>query len=180
MIKKENIGYIEAAMSYPEVVKVVEAIADQIWHKIPDVTSFEHTAYVSCGKELRKNGGSNPRRVAMHYANRAAKRHISKTKYSPPKTFADIGYEDDDGNDVDFEPVDVLANVESEVIARKTTTLLAQGDRRKGLILSEWTNGNNADLDISYVLANVLGGNSESHRKYIQRFRISCQKALSA
>ena len=56
MIKKQNIGFIEVAMAYREVIEEVQRVSDQIWHKVPDVTSFEHTAYVACGKELSRPG----------------------------------------------------------------------------------------------------------------------------
>lgn len=110
--------------------------------------------------------------------------HISSSrkrfKSEDSVVFSGITLNNEDGEEKEFDPVDVLANVESEVTKEMTVDLLAQADRRKRLILSEWANGNTVDTDISNVLANVLGGKASGHRIYIQRFRTDCKKTLLA
>lgn len=113
-------------------------------------------------------------RVRRHVAGyRADYSQSSETLFSAMSTA-----KDDEGKEAEYEPVDVLANVESEVVAKRTIDLLAQADRRKLVILNEWANGNTIDSDISLALAREIGGNPESHRKAIQRFRIECRNAL--
>lgn len=106
--------------------------------------------------------------------------YLSSEKFRNDQSslFSEIVTKDDEGKEAEYEPVDVLANVESEVVAKRTIDLLAQADRRKLVILNEWANGNTIDSDISLALAREIGGNPESHRKAIHRFRIECRRAL--
>lgn len=73
---------------------------------------------------------------------------------------------------------DTKHNVENDLLFKEKIALLAQGDVIKTCILNEWTKGAE-DTSISLMLTHKFGGNSESHRKYIQRFRIKCRKRLS-
>lgn len=181
MIKKENLIFIEEAMRHTEVIEVVERAASQIWHKVPDVTSFEHTCYVEIGKGILRNEVKSIEGLANYITNRSAARHVNKTKYEPPITFSEMESEDrEDVEEIEFEPEDVLANVEGEVIKRETADLLAQGDCRKEKIIEFWAIGNTNSAHISRTLARSFGGNEETHRKYIQRFRRSCREQLSA
>ena len=179
MIKKENLIFIEEAMRHTEVIEVVERAASQIWHKIPDVTSFEHTCYVEIGKGILRNEVKSIEGLANYITNRSAARHVNKTKYEPPITFSEMESEvREDVEEIEFEPEDVLANVEGEVIKRETADLLAQGDCKKEKILGFWSIGNTNNAYISRSLARSFGGNEETHRKYIQRFRKSCAEQL--
>lgn len=61
-------------------------------------------------------------------------------------------------------------DVESEVLLKEKVALLAQGDSRKKVILTEWSKGAN-DKAISELLAQLYGGTAESNRVYISRFK---------
>lgn len=88
--------------------------------------------------------------------------------------FSDMALDDEEGNKEEFEPEDVLANIEGmlelEEKQKEMVTLLAQNDHRRKLILTAWTKGFTNNLELSGILADTLGGKSESHRKFIQRF----------
>lgn len=84
-----------------------------------------------------------------------------------------------DGSTTEFEPIDVLADVEGEVITKEMTALLAQDDQRKLVILGSWKVGNDNNTEISRLLAQSVGGKIESHRKFIQRFRNECREKLA-
>lgn len=67
--------------------------------------------------------------------------------------------------------------VEDEILLKEKIALLAQGDLRKETILTEWTK-DTEDSSISKLLAQLFGGKSESHRKFIQRFKSECAKRI--
>jgi hypothetical protein len=94
--------------------------------------------------------------------------------------FADISYEDDSGELIEYDPADSLAIVDTELLTKETVALLAKNDGRRNMILNAWANGNTNDTEISDTLASVLGGQSRSHCKFIQRFRTECRSALTA
>ena len=84
---------------------------------------------------------------------------------------------------VPYEIADTSINIENDVLDKldiqEKITLLAQGDLRKELILNAWTDGVTNDLELSRMLAHSTGGSVETHRKYIQRFRMKCQTKLA-
>lgn len=176
MINPKNLIFIESAMEVDVIVSLVEQASRSIWHRIPDVTSFEHTCYVNIGMELAKGNVKTIEAMARYYISRAIARHIKKTKYVRLKSVEEIASETDSHEDaMGYEPRDVLANVESGLEIKEAITLLAKGDRKRRLILTEWANGSTNDSELSDTLASVLGGQARSHRKFIQRFRIECQ-----
>jgi hypothetical protein len=176
MIKHQNLIFIESAMKSKAVVELVESASRSIWHRIPDVTSFEHTCYVNIGKQLAKGDIKSVTAMARYYINRAVARHIKRSKFERFKSVEELSTKTDDEVDLKvFEPVDVLANVESVLEIKETITLLAKGDRKREMILTAWSNGSTNDSELSDTLASVFGGQARSHRIFIQRFRIECQ-----
>src|SRR5699024_9902906 len=103
-----------------------------------------------------------------------------RTEQSIPFSVIASCDEEDEDKQLGFDEVDVLANVESDVIAKEMTALLAQDDHRKKVILGNWILGNDNNSDISRLLAQTFGGNEEAHRKFIQRFRKDCRESLTA
>lgn len=146
---------------------------------VSNTAALEERVINSIGSYLSKDQNNVKKR---RFLMREVRKIIlyDRTRYRKEATviFSDIVTRDDEGEEQEYEPVDVLANVESEVMKEATVDLLAQADRRKRLILIQWANGNTMDSDISLALAREIGGNSESHRKAIQRFRIECKRAL--
>ena len=107
---------------------------------------------------------------------------VAKKKYGTQKVvfLADLSHDDEEGHAIEYEPVDVLANVEYGLEIKETITLLAKDDRRRKMILNAWANGNTNDTELSETLAGFLGGQSRGHCKFIQRFRIECRSVLTA
>ena len=183
-MKKENLIFIEKAISIPEVVKLVNQASERIWHKIPDVTSFEHSCYRDIGIAIMTKKGIKSvvgistrivaRKAAWHVKNRGRPEVVESLEY--------LAGHDDEGNEEPFEVQDVLADVENKLIRRETllenAALLAKGDVRKNTIIQAWVEGYHNAKELSGVLANTFGGKSESHRKTIQRFEIECRKQL--
>lgn len=101
----------------------------------------------------------------------------AKKRRQPEVLLSALESTSDDEQGYQFE--DVLANVENQVTFQEKVTLLAQGDEKKELILLQWSGGVN-DSTIATLLAQRFGGKSESHRKYIGRFKSSCQSKLTA
>lgn len=77
-----------------------------------------------------------------------------------------------------LEPIDVLANIESNFETKEIAALLAQGDQRKIVILNAWIDGLNDDSKLARLLAQQFGGKTESHRQAIKRFRSECKTTL--
>ena len=181
MIKSENFKYMALAVEIREVVRLVESASSAIAHKVKDVTSFEHTCYVSIGKEMARRKVTSIKAMAIHYIKRAEARHVKRSMFRHGDYLEDLGMTDSDGQLIMYEPRDDLAIVDTATLEiKETINLLAKADRRKQVILSEWANGNTNDSDISNTLARILGGQARSHCRYIQRFRIECRAALSA
>lgn len=88
---------------------------------------------------------------------------------------------DKEGNTATYEEslLDVLANVESSVVAKEMIALLAEGDPKREAILIAWCDGCFNDSKISELLAQLFGGNIDTHRKAIQRFRKHCKAVLA-
>ncbi|MMZ61827.1 hypothetical protein D1872_239970 [compost metagenome] len=80
----------------------------------------------------------------------------------------------------DIEIKDDLAIVDANnCYATEKIAFLAEGDSRKLAILKAWTYQALNDSDTAILLAQNYGGNTESHRRYVTRFKSRCQKALA-
>lgn len=182
-MKFDNLIFVEEAMRFPEVVKLVRNASERIWYKVNDVTSFEHTCYRNIGIALVNENVRSVGGIATRIIARAEKWHIKNRGAEPLESIQSLAGLDEEGCEQPFEIKDVLANVESTVIDSQSVNekiaFLAEGDSRKEFVLRHWTNGGYNDKELSNVLANVFGGKSSSHRRFIQRFRIECQKRLA-
>lgn len=168
------------------VVRLVERASELIWHRLPDVTSFEHTCYINIGKELLRKEVTSVAAMANHYINRAAARHLKKSKYEPTKALSDLVIADEhEGTNSEYEVEDVLVDVEGDMINRehqkKVIDLLVQDDHLKRMILNAWTNGFTNASELSGILVDTFGEKSrEGYRKSIQRFKNECLAGLPA
>ncbi|WP_213528742.1 hypothetical protein [Paenibacillus cisolokensis] len=79
----------------------------------------------------------------------------------------------------EIEIIDDLAVVDDEMITKERITALAGGDPRRLAILNAWTYDGFNDSQTASLLAQRYGGNTESHRKYVARFRTACRAALA-
>ena len=84
------------------------------------------------------------------------------------------------GEPIEYEPKDVLADVEGAAInnslAKKIIGLAS--DDRERFTLNAWQNGYN-DLEIAKELALLYGGKIEGHRSFIKRFKADCRLAVA-
>lgn len=97
-------------------------------------------------------------------------------------TFSRLSVLNDLGELVEFDPLDVLADVEKTVVSavyiKEEIARLAAGDF-EAFTLNAWANGFN-DSEISRTLAGRNGGKPESYRKAIQRFKARCQRQVAS
>lgn len=183
-MKKENLILVAQAMNYPEVINLVSEASDRIWHKITDVTTFEHTCYRNIGEAIRNNPVKSIGGLATYIIRRAEAWHVKHRGRAPVESIESLAGFDDEGSLVVYEIEDVLANVERKVIGnirhKEIATFLAEGDDLKTEILNAWTNGYTNDSELSRVLANSFDRNSSGIRREIQRFKDVCKKRLAA
>src|SRR5690554_266790 len=162
------------------ILNAVYETSDRIRGKVTDQTLFEERAIKRVGEYLLQNKENRRnKRYIIRIINEVAKSVVERNKNEQYTLLTELIYTNEDGEEVEFEPVDVLADVESEVLKKETIDLLAKGDRRKLKVLESWAVGNKNDKQISRTLASTFGGNPESHRKYIQRFRKDCHNILA-
>ncbi|MCY7954734.1 hypothetical protein MOB72_08200 [Bacillus licheniformis] len=149
----------------------------KIAHKVVDVTSFEQECYHYIGAALDryKDNGREKKALIQRIIREVRNRFLDRRKVKESISIESM-YE----NDSVWEPEDVLANVEGEVLLKEKIALLAQDDPRKRTILEAWIRGCTNDSDISTLLAQRFGGNAKCHRIFIQRFRSRCQSQLTA
>lgn len=125
----------------------------------------------------------NNRNVLRKWTDKYVK-NLSTMKFKNEQSefFSELSATNEEGEEEQYEPADVLANVERSVIdtfeTKRTIDLLAQADRRKELVLTAWAEGIADATYISDTLARALGGNATSHRVFIQRFKTNCKRAL--
>jgi len=165
---------------------VIQWHSEQIWHKIENQTEFECRCLLKIKKALanfdRRKGSF--RSLVTNIIMREKYDFLARRKRKISDVLSlDEHLTDHEGNKRYLEVVDVLADVESTVIDSQSVNekiaFLAEGDPRKEFVLRHWTNGGYNDKELSNVLANVFGGKSSSHRRFIQRFRIKCQRRLA-
>lgn len=164
---------------YDWLLEWVYSESDKLRNSLSDQTLFETRCISRLGEYLNKDSSNiKNKRYLKKIIKEVAKSSLELFKKENYQIFSELITEDPEGKTVEFEPIDVLADVESEVIKKETAALLAQGDCRKKKIVELWIIGNTNNAYISRTLARSFGGNEESHRKYIQRFKQSCREFL--
>ena len=162
------------------IIRKVYEVSDGLRSLVADQTKFEERCinkvaeYLSGDKER-----INHRRYIERLIYREASSYKDRGKKEDAELFTTLATFGDDGELIEFDPEDVLADVEGEVLTKETVALLAQDDRRKELIVGSWKLGIDNNSEISRLLAQSIGGNPESHRKFIQRFRADCREMLA-
>lgn len=173
---------IELVYKTKWIIERIYYESDRLLNKITDTTIFEDRVIKDVGQYLLRNIDNKNNRRHIEYL---IKRKVWEAENSYKKegyiNFSNLNYDDsEDDDEVEFEPTDVLADVESEVIKKETIELLAENDRRRKEILESWSLGNTNDSQVSRSLARSLGGNEKVHRIFIQRFRKACREQLLA
>src|SRR5690625_1716845 len=161
------------------VIERIYVVSDRIRDKVTDQTLFEERCINRIGEYLVKsNDNINNKKYIERMINEVAKSVVDRNKNEMAEYFSSLKKEDEEGEELEYEPTDFLADVESEVIEKDMVALLAEDDHRKLKVLEGWRIGNTNDKQISRTLAGTFGGKSDSHRKFIQRFRKSCREKL--
>ncbi len=176
-LNKEKFNRLQMAADYG-AIPYVQRESQRIAHLVPDQTSFEQRCLNSIGYWLERYEGNGRSKKAL--IQRIIVRERNKyLKASRKEAALSIEGMRDDGN-VSWEPHDSLATIDDGLMAKEKIALLAQNDLRKKVILECWTDGFTNTTEISALLAQRFGGNSETHRKFIRRFQLHCQRELTA
>lgn len=166
---------------------IIQRMSDEIWYLLRDETAFEQACYrkiLNATTKFDPKAGRSFRNYVLHKLNGVRNKYLTTTKYLAKAKRYDqnvVSIEAlasrDDGTP--HEVVDGLAVIDDGIIVNEKIALLAEDDSRKLAILNAWSNGEYNDSETASFLAKRYGGNSESHRKFINRFRVTCQKALA-
>lgn len=162
------------------IIERIYEVSDELRSRVTDQTLFEERCINRVGGYLDINSSNvRNRRYIERMIREVASSILGRNKNEAAELFTDLGTKDEESDEeIEYEPIDVLANVESEVIKKETITLLAQDDRRRTSVLEAWALGNTNDSQISRTLARTFGGNFDSQRKFVQRFQKECREQL--
>lgn len=155
-------------------------VSDKIRSKVTYQIDFESRCIKRVAEYLALSDSNiKNRQYIEKMINEVASSVIKRNKNEHYSCFNELSYQDEDNSEIEFDPEDVLADVEAELINKETINLLAEGDRQKKVILEAWSLGNTNNSLISRTLADVLGGKPESYRKSINRFKKSCADRIT-
>lgn len=164
-------------------IPIVERMGREVWHLLRDESSFTNECYrklLKVAARFDPNGGRSFRNYAIHKLKGIRSTHIKRRSIQRDllTSIEALAGGDADGKKK-YQFRDELALVDDGLITQEKIALLAEDDSRRLAILSAWTNGDYNDSHTASVLADRHGGNAESHRKYINRFRTTCRRALA-
>lgn len=164
------------------IVQYVQRKIDDVSHLITNTEKLEDNIYEELKSYFRSREKRSIKRI-KHIIDREINQ--AKKRYGKQKTivFSDLAVANDNGeSELDFEPVDALAGVEDTAINKfslmEKVTALASSDREL-FVLKAWSNGF-SDSEISLALASRFGGNPNSLRVFVNRFKVRCRTQLSA
>ncbi|KMK75416.1 hypothetical protein [Alkalihalobacillus pseudalcaliphilus] len=164
---------------YKQFIPLINHEGNRIFSRVRDSTSFEFECYKkieSWVRDFDENVHNDFRALIIRCIRRIKSKHLKNELKVVPISLDSLAGVDDEGNQLHYERylVDDNINLAEDIIdsydLTEKVTVLANGDSRKMLILKAWINGYN-DSEIAKLLAKVCGGNSESHRKFITRFK---------
>jgi len=160
----------------------VYKMSEQNWYKMSNETSFEHDCLKRLDAAIEKydiTKGNFRTQVLWRFRQAL---YLAVTRLKEKRRGYEVSSLDFGESDEQYETYEVedeLALIDDGILVNEKIALLAEGDSRKLAILNSWKNGCFNDSSTSVSLAKHFGGNSESHRKFINRFRTTCQKALA-
>lgn len=162
----------------PWLINRIYEESDKLLGKIINTSAFEDRCISGIGEYLSLSSSNKRNKIyLLRLIGRYVKEAEEKFGKEESTLFSSESTVTEDG-EIEFDPLDVLANVEEEVITKETAGLLAQDDCRDKAILNYWLIGNTNIAYISRSLARTFGGNDRSHRVYVHRFRESCRNQL--
>jgi len=162
----------------PWLIERIYRESDKLLRSITEPSRFEERCIQDIGEYLLKNGNNIAnKRYLIRMVKRKAEEARRMFKQEESDYYQGIIAVNDDGDEIEYEPIDELGSVESEAMVNEMTALLGKDGRCKA-ILKAWTIGNTNDRQVSGALGRAFGGNPESHRKFIQRFRNESREQL--
>ncbi|MHA7962827.1 hypothetical protein ACX93W_01695 [Paenibacillus sp. CAU 1782] len=174
--------------SYHEVLEhflpQIYRMSEYIWHSVSNETHFEQSCLVGIKDAIARfdpTRGNFSAQVNWRFRQalwRSTER-LKKRRRGYQIDSLDEQVKSEEEKTSKYEVIDDLAIVDDNYLVMERIALLAEGDPRKLAILTAWTNGETNDSETASFLAKRYGGNSESHRKFILRFRTNCQKTLT-
>lgn len=166
------------------VMKYIRENVDAISHIITNVDKLEGSIYKQLTSYYENNTKRSIKRI-RYLVDREIGRAPKRYRIQRAIAFSDLGTKDDFGESREFEPKDVLADVEDAAMRsiesssiRKKIVGLASNDF-ENFTLNAWASGLN-DTEISRTLASQFGGKFESHRTFVKRFKAKCKRKLAA
>lgn len=177
MVNKQSECY-----KHPDIIREVFNSTNRVASLISNTARLENDILNDIGIYLLKDPDNYRKR---RYIRRIIHSKISvakrRNRREHAEHLADLTSSNEEGQAVEYEPEDVLANVNSRNLEfEETITLLAKDDRRREIILNAWADGYTDDTEISHILADVLTGKSTGHLSFIKRFRKECRAGLTA
>ncbi len=168
-----------------KVFKLIAKESEKVWYKLKNSVELECRCLKQIDRILSNHfDPAKDKFSSLLFYNMSKERSffLEKRGRQTPVYIEALASVDDSGEAKPFELEDNESNFELAFEERdglnEKIALLAQDDKRKLLILTEWSNGT-SDTKISELLAQSLGGKTEAHRKFIQRFRKQCQGRLA-
>lgn len=170
-----------------EFLPTLTKVSEKIWYKLKNNTNFECRCLIKLRRALMNFDAAKGKAesLILNVITKERSDFINgkRGRFREVISIESLSQDDEKGNIIPYEVEDESFSIEDDIVEKisiqEKITLLAQGDIRKKLILDAWTNGVTNDLELSRMLAHSTGGNVESHRKYIQRFRKTCQMNLA-
>lgn len=155
-------------------------------HKVVD----EVSGYIENTEKLEENIFSQLVKYFEHEVHRSWKRikylidrEVKKARERfgmNLKLFSELSTKNEEGSELTFDPEDELALISRKVEAKediKKVISLATDDRKK-IALNGLMDGDTV-TKVSETLQRLYGGNSETHRKFITRFKKDCRNAVN-
>lgn len=158
---------------------LIERASKEIEGKVADVTKFDCRLIIKA-KKIVEETFDEKKGDFISVFKTAVSREKEDFVNRRSKYLDEVSMEflaEPQGDELGYQFEDRRASVEDDIAYKEKVTLLAQGDERKEIILDQWTKGA-TDKSISEMLAHRFGGNEETHRRFITRFRPKCQNIL--
>lgn len=164
--------------------KAIHLLSDANRNRLGSQSDFEEECYKIIDDTIDRFDPTlgNLRQLVINFikrrVGRTTKRYSEKVRKSG-FTLVSLTPTQHDDDTLEYDISDDLAIVDMNYLLNERIALLAEGDPRKLAILNEWLWPDNNDSNTAELLAQRFGGNQESHRKSIIRFKKRCQKALA-
>lgn len=173
---------------YRYFIPKINAIAEEVWYNLKDESAFRYACYKQIEYTVKYYDPDkanfetlimkNIYRVKHKYLNDASRSiNREETVSLESITVTDKKGETwayDPPADIDIEK-EVLHREAREEATKKIAASWGRDGARKKVIIGGWIDGLN-DSEIAEEMGARFGGNVESHRKYIQRFKNRCRQ----